>query len=166
MRISRPSHSRRARAAAVVGAALAAVLTLAGCQDSSSGAASTPPSLTANATPGTGSPTATPSTTPVTTPAASPSQTPTPTRTSAKPHTPAPAPTKSRTPKPPAPGGNPTTKPTSATHSGSCEIVSNAGNCYNAGQFCRKADLGRSTHAANGRMIYCRIVSGRPHWQY
>ncbi|MFC0844157.1 hypothetical protein ACFH04_10605 [Streptomyces noboritoensis] len=79
---------------------------------------------------------------------------------------PAPAPTKSRTPKPPAPGGNPTTKPTSATHSGSCEIVSNAGNCYNAGQFCRKADLGRSTHAANGRMIYCRIVSGRPHWQY
>ncbi|WP_262928568.1 hypothetical protein [Streptomyces sp. CBMA152] len=44
--------------------------------------------------------------------------------------------------------------------------MSNAGNCYNAGQFCRKADLGRSTHAANGREISCRIVSGRPHWQY
>lgn len=161
MRIPRPSRSRRARAAAV-GAALAAALTLAGCQDSSSGAASAPPSLTASATPTTGSPT-TPS---PTTPAASPSHTPTPSRTSAKPHTTAPAPTKSRTPKPPAPGGTPSTKATASTHSGDCEIVSNAGNCYNAGQFCRKADLGRSTHAANGRMIYCRIVSGRPHWQY
>ncbi|GAA1140714.1 hypothetical protein GCM10009664_06700 [Kitasatospora gansuensis] len=48
---------------------------------------------------------------------------------------------------------------------GSCEIVSNAGNCYKAGQFCRDADLGRSTHDATGRMIYCRMVSGKPHWQ-
>ncbi|MFI1103891.1 hypothetical protein [Streptomyces melanogenes] len=166
MRISRPTHSRRARAAAFAGAALAAVLTLAGCQDGTSGAASAPPSLTASATPGTGSPTAPSSTAPATTPAASPSPTPTPSRTAVKPHTPAPAPTKSRTPKPPAAGGDPSTKATASTRSGSCEIVSNAGNCYNAGQFCRKADLGRSTHAANGRMIYCRTVSGRPHWQY
>ncbi|MFJ8478103.1 hypothetical protein [Kitasatospora sp. NPDC094011] len=46
-----------------------------------------------------------------------------------------------------------------------CEIRSNAGNCYAAGQFCRNDDLGRSTHDANGRMITCRMVSGKPHWQ-
>ncbi|MBD0742676.1 hypothetical protein BG418_14470 [Streptomyces sp. CBMA152] len=96
---------------------------------------------------------------PAAAPADSPTPSPTPSRTSTKPHTPAPAPPKSHTPKAPAPS----TKPTG---SGDCEIVSNAGNCYNAGQFCRKADLGRSTHAANGREISCRIVSGRPHWQY
>ncbi|MFD3550211.1 hypothetical protein ACFWUW_32300 [Streptomyces sp. NPDC058655] len=47
-----------------------------------------------------------------------------------------------------------------------CEIVSNAGNCYNAGQFCRKADLGRSTRAANGRTINCRLDGSQPRWQY
>ncbi|MCY0947526.1 hypothetical protein [Streptomyces antarcticus] len=47
-----------------------------------------------------------------------------------------------------------------------CEIVSNAGNCYNAGQFCRKADLGRSTHAGNGRLIHCRLDGSQPRWQY
>ncbi|WP_234348647.1 hypothetical protein, partial [Kitasatospora sp. MY 5-36] len=46
-----------------------------------------------------------------------------------------------------------------------CEIRSNAGNCYEAGQFCRNADLGKSTHEAGGRVIYCRMVSGKPHWQ-
>ncbi|MER6394334.1 hypothetical protein ABT236_38525 [Streptomyces sp. NPDC001523] len=47
-----------------------------------------------------------------------------------------------------------------------CEIVSNAGNCYNAGQFCRKADVGRSTHAGNGRLIHCRQDGKQPRWQY
>lgn len=47
-----------------------------------------------------------------------------------------------------------------------CEIVSNAGNCYKAGQFCRKADVGRSTHAANGRIIHCRQDDGQPRWGY
>ncbi|MGP9022891.1 hypothetical protein ACT1U9_31370 [Streptomyces sp. BR1] len=150
MSISGPSRSRRARTA-VVGAVLAAALTLAGCQDgtdpkASSPAVSSPAPVSSSAAP-------------VTTPADSPTPSPTPSRTSAKPHTLAPAPPKSHTPIAPAPS-------TKATGSGDCEIVSNAGNCYNAGQFCRKADLGRSTHAANGREIYCRIVSGRPHWQY
>ncbi|WP_392899738.1 hypothetical protein [Streptomyces sp. LN699] len=47
-----------------------------------------------------------------------------------------------------------------------CEIVSNAGNCYNAGQFCRKVDVGRSTHAGNGRLIHCRQDGKQPRWQY
>jgi hypothetical protein len=47
-----------------------------------------------------------------------------------------------------------------------CSIRSAAGNCYRAGQFCREADLGRSTTDASGRSITCRMVSGRPHWQY
>ncbi|MEU5431981.1 hypothetical protein AB0G73_01230 [Streptomyces sp. NPDC020719] len=147
----RPSRSRRARAA-VVAAAIAAALTLAGCQDGTD-PKSPPPPVSSSA-----APTATPSDSLGHSPAPSP--------TSAKPHTPAPAPTKSHTAEPPAPDNRPSAKDTASTHSGDCEIVSNAGNCYNAGQFCRKADLGRSTHAANGREIYCRVVSGRPHWQY
>ncbi|MDX2702775.1 PASTA domain-containing protein [Streptomyces sp. PA03-6a] len=47
-----------------------------------------------------------------------------------------------------------------------CEIVSNAGNCYNAGQFCRAADVGRSTHAGNGRLIFCRDEGSVNRWNY
>ncbi|MFD8986344.1 hypothetical protein ACFV0Q_41570, partial [Streptomyces sp. NPDC059564] len=67
------------------------------------------------------------------------------------------------------PAPKPTTKaPTTPDEpaKADCEIVSNAGNCYNAGQFCRKADVGRSTHAGNGRMIYCRQDGGQPRWGY
>ncbi|MFF3678971.1 hypothetical protein ACFYYS_34010 [Streptomyces sp. NPDC002120] len=60
----------------------------------------------------------------------------------------------------------PTTKAPSRQATAECEIVSNAGNCYNAGQFCRKADLGRSTHAGNGRLIHCRLDGSQPRWQY
>ncbi|MFE7098644.1 hypothetical protein [Streptomyces erythrochromogenes] len=81
---------------------------------------------------------------------------------------PTPAATRTADPKPPAPR---TTKPATAKASAppakaECEIVSNAGNCYNAGQFCRKADLGRSTHAGNGRLIHCRLDGSQPRWQY
>ncbi|MFD8913494.1 hypothetical protein [Streptomyces sp. NPDC059575] len=47
-----------------------------------------------------------------------------------------------------------------------CEIRSNAGNCYNAGQFCRGSDVGSSTHAANGRLIYCRDEGSWNRWNY
>ncbi|MER8029364.1 PASTA domain-containing protein [Streptomyces bauhiniae] len=47
-----------------------------------------------------------------------------------------------------------------------CEITSNAGNCYNAGQFCRSSDVGASTHAGNGRLIYCRSDGSRNRWNY
>ncbi|MEU1621639.1 hypothetical protein ABZ479_30630 [Streptomyces sp. NPDC005722] len=50
--------------------------------------------------------------------------------------------------------------------SATCEIVSNSGNCYNAGQFCRAADVGRSTHAGNGRTIHCRDEGSVNRWNY
>lgn len=58
-----------------------------------------------------------------------------------------PAPTRSRTPAPAA-------EPTKA--STDCYPRSNAGNCYKAGQICRKADVGTSGRDANGRAIQCR----------
>ncbi|MCZ4096934.1 hypothetical protein [Streptomyces sp. H39-C1] len=62
----------------------------------------------------------------------------------------------------------PTTKAPQTTEPApaECEIVSNAGNCYNAGQFCRNADIGSSTHAGNGRMIHCRQDGSRGRWGY
>ncbi|OKK19402.1 hypothetical protein AMK16_14880 [Streptomyces sp. CB00455] len=60
----------------------------------------------------------------------------------------------------------PTKAPTEAAVGGDCEIVSEAGNCYSAGQFCRKADIGRSTHAGNGRLIHCRQDGSRARWGY
>ncbi len=73
---------------------------------------------------------------------------------------------------PPSPPAAPTRRSLSAGGSGSTEcgpILSNAGNCYKAGQYCRKADVGRSTVAANGRTTHCRYLStdpDRPHWKY
>lgn len=99
---------------------------------------------------------------PPTTAAPSPSTTPAATPVA---KTPTAAPTTRHTTKAtPRPTTNPpkTTKPAPAA----CEIVSNAGNCYNAGQFCRKADIGSSTHAGNGRMIYCRQDGSRGRWGY
>ncbi|MGW0748690.1 hypothetical protein [Streptomyces sp. NPDC002587] len=103
--------------------------------------------------------------TPTPTPPASPSPAPPPSPTA--------APSPSDIPDQKAPGTVPapqrTTKaPTTPAEPAdtACEIVSNAGNCYNAGQFCRKADLGRSTHAGNGRLIYCRQDGGQPRWGY
>ncbi|MEU7731422.1 hypothetical protein AB0B78_40445 [Streptomyces sp. NPDC040724] len=94
----------------------------------------------------------------------SPSSSPTPSASpSALPSPSVPVATRSADPKPAA---TQTTKAPSRQATAECEIVSNAGNCYNAGQFCRKADLGRSTHAGNGRMIHCRLDGSQPRWQY
>lgn len=111
------------------------------------------------------SPSPSPSSTPTPTPSASPSP------SSARPSPAAPAVTRTADPKPPAtrttkPAAPATTKAPAPPAKAECEIVSNAGNCYNAGQFCRKADLGRSTHAGNGRMIHCRLDGTQPRWQY
>ncbi|MFE6460368.1 hypothetical protein [Streptomyces cinereoruber] len=87
----------------------------------------------------------------------------------AKPTTPPPAtPKATRAPKPTteAPAPKRTTAAPTAAAEATCEIVSNAGNCYSAGQFCRKADLGRSTHAANRRMIHCVMDGDRARWKY
>ncbi|WP_374207801.1 hypothetical protein [Streptomyces sp. XM4193] len=38
----------------------------------------------------------------------------------------------------------------------SCSLVSNAGNCYSPGQFCRNSDRGASTTTSSGARITCR----------
>ncbi|GAA3279903.1 hypothetical protein [Streptomyces lavendulae] len=143
---------------AFVGLLAAGVAVACGPAEGGGGPAARPPLASA-------SPTATPS------PTASPTPTPTasPSATTAAPDAKAPdspAPTRAAT----QPAPKPTTKaPTTAPEEpakADCEIVSNAGNCYNAGQFCRKADVGRSTHAGNGRMISCRQDGGQPRWGY
>ncbi|MFG2749742.1 hypothetical protein [Streptomyces xanthophaeus] len=132
-------------------------------------AVSAPPTL-ASASPSTASPSPSPSPTP-------PEASPTPTAAPAPPATTAPAPgtdqkapsTAPATKAAPKPAPKPTTKapaPPTQPVAAECEIVSNAGNCYNAGQFCRKADIGRSTHAGNGRMIHCRQDGSQARWGY
>jgi hypothetical protein len=104
--------------------------------------------------------------TPASTPAsASPSSTPATTTAKATPrHTTAPpvhrtkAPAVHHTTPPPV---HRTKTPPKST---GCSIRSAAGNCYKRGQFCRNADLGRTTTDANGRSITCIMESGRPHW--
>lgn len=118
-------------------------------------AVSAPPPLT-SAAPTTASPTPTPSPTPSAEPTPAADQK----APSVAPVTPA-----ATKPAPKPTTKAPTREPTEPA-AAECEIVSNAGNCYNAGQFCRKADVGRSTHAANGRMIYCRQDGGQPRWGY
>ena len=57
--------------------------------------------------------------------------------------------TKAATPKPPAP-------PAAV----SCHPLTNGGNCYSAGQFCRTSDHGVSGIAANGARITCIDKNG------
>ncbi|MDH6541778.1 hypothetical protein [Streptomyces sp. SPB4] len=139
------------------------------CGPAEGGGPAVPPPTLASVSPtATPSPTASPTPTATATPTALPS----PSATTAAPDAKAPdtpAPTRAAT----QPAPKPTTKaPTTAPEEpakpvkADCEIVSNAGNCYNAGQFCRKADVGRSTHAGNGRMISCRQDGGQPRWGY
>ncbi|MBV6699126.1 hypothetical protein [Kitasatospora aureofaciens] len=99
---------------------------------------------------------------------------PAPQPTAAAPQPPAPTsahpqPPATKAPQPKVTTAQPPTDPeprqTVASGAGGCDIRSSAGNCYEAGQFCRNADLGRSTHDAGGRVITCRMVSSKPHWQ-
>ncbi|MFF7726891.1 hypothetical protein [Streptomyces sp. NPDC008001] len=156
-RISLPAFRRRW--AGACGIALAGVLTLAGCtggdEDASPAGKSSPSaSAPASASP---SPSQPPSASP-----AVPSRSTTPSPALQKP------PRKSATP--PAAGhtsATGTAARTPAAHEAgtSCEIRSGAGNCYKAGQFCRTADVGASTHDGQGRLITCG-GSGKPRWHY
>ena len=75
---------------------------------------------------------------------------------SATPMTPsAPAPT---VPAPTMPAATPAPAP-SATHA-SCHPLTNGGNCYEPGEFCRKADHGESGVAGNGEAIICEDNDG------
>ncbi len=76
-----------------------------------------------------------------------------PTTTAATPSIPAETPTDSAATSPP--GGQDT-----------CSIRSNSGNCYTAGEICRRRDLGKTTTDAAGRSITCALESGQPHWHY
>lgn len=49
---------------------------------------------------------------------------------------------------------------------GRCSIVSNAGNCYSAGQFCRNSDHGAVTTTASGASIKCVYSSNAWRWTY
>ncbi|MFG2976003.1 hypothetical protein ACGFYY_23875 [Streptomyces sp. NPDC048331] len=149
---------KRSRGALVV---LAAVLSLAACDPA---APATTPSVSASATARTSpSPSAvsvTPSPSESPTPSAEPTTAaPTLPAPVAAPTTEAPAPTKAA-PAPPAPTRTrtqapaPAPEPTKAT--AGCYPRSNAGNCYKAGQICRKADVGTSGRDAGGRAIHCR----------
>jgi outer membrane biosynthesis protein TonB len=173
------------RLAAVAGLVLAVGLTLTGCDPTvkdttvPAGAVATTAAATPAAPPAPAPATTTAEPAPAPSPSATTAPAPAPVETVApatpKPPAPAPAATTAKPPatKAPVPAPAPT-KTVEAPHTtsapapapaGNCEIVSNAGNCYKAGQFCRNDDLGRSTHDAGGRLIYCRMVSGKPHWQ-
>ncbi|MGT2530959.1 hypothetical protein ACU4GG_30800 [Streptomyces nojiriensis] len=132
---------------------LAAVLSLTACDPATPASTpSTSATATANSSPTptsspSPSPSATPSAAPTTTPPPPPPTTEAPAATKAAP-APAPAaPTRTRTQAPP---------PEPTQESSDCYPRSNAGNCYKAGQICRKADVGTSGRDANGRTIYCR----------
>ncbi len=154
------------RFAAAVSAAGIAVL-LAACGPTTTGA-TTVPSRSPVATTASPSPSAVLPPSPTATP--TPTRTPTPSRSATPTHRAEPSPTPRRTTaKPvPAPTHRVTKKPAPAPSKAAttCEIVSAAGNCYKAGQFCRNADVGKETHDAAGRLLRCAVKSGKPHWGY
>ncbi|MEU2085176.1 hypothetical protein ABZ569_25355 [Streptomyces albus] len=88
--------------------------------------------------------------------------------------TPKPAPTvtvtKTATPEAPDTGTDTSTDADSTdsteTGSGTCSIVSNSGNCYSAGQFCRNSDHGATTSTASGRTIKCTYSANSWRWTY
>ncbi|MFE7759813.1 hypothetical protein [Streptomyces sp. NPDC057438] len=49
---------------------------------------------------------------------------------------------------------------------GTCSIVSNSGNCYSAGQFCRNSDHGAVTTTEDGTEITCAYRSNAWRWTY
>ncbi|MFC5146912.1 hypothetical protein [Streptomyces aureoversilis] len=159
------SSALRRRWVAACGIALAGVLTLAGCtggdEDTSPGKKPSPAvSASVSATP---SPSPSPSTPPSDAPTTAPSR-------SAAPSPVLPKPPR-RTATPPAAeqtgaAGSAARTPAPGNAGTTCEIRSNAGNCYKAGQFCRSSDAGARTHDAQGRVIICGSDSGKPRWHY
>ncbi|MER7755070.1 hypothetical protein [Kitasatospora sp. NPDC097643] len=165
-----PGRRRAAGLAGFAGLVLTVGLALTGCDPSAAdGGTRATSSPTATATAAATATATAAATTAVTTPPPPPAaSTVTPT-----PAAPAPAsshaqPPASAVPQPKATTAQPPTDPApqqTTAAAGDCELRSAAGNCYEAGQFCRTADLGKNTHDAKGRVIYCRMVSGKPHWQ-
>ena len=160
------SLSLRLRRASAAGALLAAALFATACEPTDQVApapaathSSSAPAPSPSPTP-TPTPTPSPTASPTPTPEASPTPTPAPTTAAPTPAAPAKtaaAPTAARTTsKPPAP--QPT--PTRTQQAAGCHPLSNAGNCYQAGQFCRASDHGVSGTDASGRVIVCVDKNG------
>ncbi|WP_326590151.1 hypothetical protein [Streptomyces sp. NBC_01294] len=149
----------------LVGLVVAGVTVACGPAEGERPAVSLPP-VASSAVPSQTSADPSPSPSPTPSPSVSPSALPSPSVTTADPKPPATQAPKPATRPATKPAAPPTTKAPTRPATTECEIVSNAGNCYNAGQFCRKADLGRSTHAGNGRLIHCRLDGSQPRWQY
>ncbi|MEV4922808.1 hypothetical protein [Streptomyces roseoverticillatus] len=158
-RISLTAFRRRRAAACAM--ALAGVLALAGCtggDEDASPAKKSSPSVSAPASAAPSSP----SQAPPASPTALPSRTVAPSPVLPKP---------SRKPATPPAAGH-TSAAGSSEHTQApreagttCELRSSAGNCYKAGQYCRTADVGASTHDARGRLMSCG-GSGKPRWHY
>lgn len=82
---------------------------------------------------------------------------------------PAPQPTRTREVSSPVPVRTRTYAPP-ATHSAApvhaaCYPKTDAGNCYEPGEFCRKADLGMSGIAGDGARITCVADGSRSRWE-
>lgn len=57
----------------------------------------------------------------------------------------------------------------SAANSGggaTCSLTSSSGNCYRAGEFCPKRDLGLTTTDVDGNQIKCEDDNGYNRWMY
>ncbi|MFF9489130.1 hypothetical protein [Streptomyces sp. NPDC014676] len=63
-------------------------------------------------------------------------------------------------------GTSSSTGDSSGSGSGTCSITSNAGNCYQAGQYCRNSDHGATTTTAGGTRITCSYSSNAWRWSY
>ncbi|MFI1417698.1 hypothetical protein ACH4VX_06845 [Streptomyces sp. NPDC020731] len=107
-------------------------------------------------------PTVTTTTTATATVTAEPEPAPTVTKTK-KVTTPGPTVTVTKTARAAAGSG---TSNSSDSGSGTCSITSNAGNCYQAGQYCRNGDHGATTTTAGGTRITCRYSSNAWRWSY
>lgn len=73
----------------------------------------------------------------------------------------APQPTRSRQFSSPVPVRTHSAAPVHAA----CYPKSDAGNCYEPGEFCRKSDLGTSGIAGDGARITCTLSGGRARWE-
>lgn len=105
--------------------------------------------------------------TPAPTVPSTPTPTPTPTPTQTPPSTPAPHAALASIPEaphisPPAPPPvqKPPPPPPQTPLAAACYPLTNAGNCYEPGQFCRKSDHGKTGVAGNGTPIICRNDDG------
>ncbi|MEV4557682.1 hypothetical protein AB0K51_11870 [Kitasatospora sp. NPDC049285] len=157
----------RLRRASAAGAFLAALLFATACEPTDAAPAaphssSAPAAVSSSAAAPTPTPSPTPTPTPpATTPAAAPPTTEAPTTPAAA----APATTRPAAPRTTTAAPQPPATPTHTEAAAGCHPLSNAGNCYKAGQYCRATDHNVEGTDASGRAIRCLDDSGW-RWKY